>query len=384
MRALREHPRCSATLGDRGTRCQEMRSSNRPTKYLSSAPELLSVLRSTVTPSSEKQCEAHCTCVSAVAPKPKEWLRGVCVEVTQQGSAAGARERMSVTKRKNLAVRCSRRSWDAITKEEFASGTDKSCSTGTWFAESWSVTGKAPLQGKWVDVNKGDVEKPVVRSRYVAEEFANTKTEGFFSPTLPLGALLLLLSHAPSGRSPSTRGRKILVVDARKAHLHASAERNLHVALPPEVRVPGVCARVRRSSHGIRSAPARWEAFLSKQLESKGFVRGLVGQRCCQHSSKDRSCVVHGHDFVFAGVDSDLEWARQQMEKSFLVKVIGRPGGDKQDVRELRAQNRVLSWRSGGIQLEADPRHQEILISELEQDVRGTGRVDTSLWSNCG
>ena len=47
------------------------------------------------------------------------------------------------------------------------------------------------------------------------------------------------------------------------------------------------------------------------------------------------------------------------------------PGGDKQDVRELRALNRVLSWRSGGIQLEADPRHQEILISELEQDVRG-------------
>ena len=46
-------------------------------------------------------------------------------------------------------------------------------------------------------------------------------------------------------------------------------------------------------------------------------------------------------------------------------------GSDKQDVRELRVLNRVLSWRSGGIQLEADPRHQEILISELEQDVRG-------------
>ena len=52
---------------------------------------------------------------------------------------------MSVTKRKNLAVRGSRRSWDAITEEEFASGTDKSCSTrGTWFAESWSVRARLP------------------------------------------------------------------------------------------------------------------------------------------------------------------------------------------------------------------------------------------------
>ena len=160
-------------------------------------------------------------------------------------------------------------------------------------------------------------------------------------------------------------------MDARKAHLHAFAERNLYVALPPEVRVPGMCARLRRSLYGTRDAPARWEPFLSKQLEGKGFVRGSASPCCYRHSSKDLSCVVHGDDFVFAGVESDLEWARQQMEKSFLVKVIGRLGGDKQDVRELRVLNRVLSWRSEGIQLEADPRHQEILISELEQGVHG-------------
>ena len=59
------------------------------------------------------------------------------------------------------------------------------------------------------------------------------------------------------------------------------------------------------------------------------------------------------------------------MEKSFLVKVFSHLGGDNEDVRELRVLNRVLSWRSGGIQLEADPRHHEILISELKQDVLG-------------
>ena len=52
MTALREQPRCGVIPGDRGARWQEMRSSNRPTKYLSSAPDVLSVLGSIVTPKS--------------------------------------------------------------------------------------------------------------------------------------------------------------------------------------------------------------------------------------------------------------------------------------------------------------------------------------------
>ena len=172
---------------------------------------------------------------------------------------------------------------------------------------AWGV-GKAPLQGKWVDVNHGDFEKPV-------------------PPTPPMEALRLLLSHVASGRSSRSGGRTILVVDARKAHLQASAERNLYVALPPEVRVPGLRARLSRSLYKL----------------------------------------FWGDDFVFAGVETDLESALRQMEQSFLVKVIGRVGADKQDVRTRLGP--VL--KGDGIQLEADPRHQEIVISVLEQDVSG-------------
>ena len=96
-----------------------------------------------------------------------------------------------------------------------------------------------------------------------------------------------------------------------------------------------------------------------------GFARGLASPRCYRHSSRDLNCDVHGDDFLFADMESDLKWARQQMKKSFLVKVTGRIGGDKQDVRNVRVLDRVLSWKSGGVQLEADPRHQEIMISEL-------------------
>ena len=48
---------------------------------------------------------------------------------------------------------------------------------------------------------------------------------------------------------------------------------------------------------------------------------------------------------------------------SFLVKVIGQLGGDPDDLKELRVLNRVLRWTDNGILLEADPRHQEILVA---------------------
>ena len=72
----------------------------------------------------------------------------------------------------------------------------------------------------------------------------------------------------------------------------------------------GMCARLRRSLYGTRDAAARWEAFLSKQLESMGFARGLASPCCYRHCSKR----------FFARVESDFEWVRQQIWKSFLVQ----------------------------------------------------------------
>ena len=55
-------------------------------------------------------------------------------------------------------------------------------------------------------------------------------------------------------------------------------------------------------------------------------MRGLASPCSYRHSSKDLSCVVYGDDFEFAGVETNLQWARREMEKSFLIKVIGRLG----------------------------------------------------------
>jgi hypothetical protein len=83
-----------------------------------------------------------------------------------------------------------------------------------------------------VDVNKGDLTRPVVRSRFVAKELADKRSDEFFAATPPLEALRMLLSHTASGRRTGKGGRNILVIDTRKAHLHALADRLMYVDRP--------------------------------------------------------------------------------------------------------------------------------------------------------
>ena len=69
---------------------------------------------------------------------------------------------------------------------------------GVWeralISDCWKETGKAPIGSKWVDVNKGDEHKPLIRSRFVVKEIATYKTDDFFAATPPLEAFRLLLS----------------------------------------------------------------------------------------------------------------------------------------------------------------------------------------------
>ena len=74
----------------------------------------------------------------------------------------------------------------------------------------------------------------------MAKEFATYKSAEFFAATPPLEALRMI-SLAASGRNHGRGGRKLLVIDARKAHLHAMAGREVSNCLPNN-KFPG-CAR---------------------------------------------------------------------------------------------------------------------------------------------
>ena len=142
----------------------------------------------------------------------------------------------------------------------------------TW-DEAVRCGGRKPIRTRWVDVNKGDEASPDVRARLVAQDFALGRDDSFYAATPPLEALRLFISDLTTGQGGLGGGPvKLMLLDAKKAHLHAAAERDLFISLPAEAG--GGCARLLRSLYGTRDAPALWEAFAAAQLQQLGFVRG--------------------------------------------------------------------------------------------------------------
>ena len=127
-----------------------------------------------------------------------------------------------------------------------------------------------------------------------------------------------------------------------------------------------MCARLVRCLYGTRDAPANWEAFYTEVLTDLGFARGKASSCCFLHSGRGIRAVVHGDDFTLTGVDADLDWIQAKMEEHFLCKINGRLGGGATDSREVRLLNRVIRWGPDGLKYEADPRHTELLIRDLE------------------
>ena len=60
--------------------------------------------------------------------------------------------------------------------------------------ECWERTGKAPIQTRWIDINKGDNVHPEYRSRLVAKDFKRDNRKDLFAATPPLEALKMLIS----------------------------------------------------------------------------------------------------------------------------------------------------------------------------------------------
>ena len=110
-------------------------------------------------------------------------------------------------------------------------------------AECLEVSGKKPVNVRWVDVNKGDDESPNVRCRIVAKDFNVDKRSDLFAATPPLEYLRYLNSRcAPS--QLGTGKTKLMVQDVKKAYFYAPATRDVYVKLPPERHQPGMCAKL--------------------------------------------------------------------------------------------------------------------------------------------
>ena len=103
---------------------------------------------------------------------------------------------------------------------------------------------------------------------------------------------------------------------------------------------------------------------LTKHLESLGFVAGIAFPSVFHHPLYDITTLVHGDDYVSAGPAHALSWLQRELEAKFEVKT-QRVGEGHQCVGEGKVLNRIVRATELGWELEADPRHGELVREQL-------------------
>ena len=228
-------------------------------------------------------------------------------------------------------------------------------------------TGRRPIGTRWVDVNKGDSTNPKHRSRLVAQELNVSKMPELFAATPPIEYIRYLVSCCASSQW-SSKPTRIMIQDVKKAYFFAPARREVYVALPWEDKLEGeenMCALLLKSLYGTRDAATNWADAYTEVLIKLGFTKGESSPCTFYHAEKGIQTVVHGDDFVSEGEKGQLLWLDKQMKLSFELKT-EILGPDKGETREVRILNRVLRWEDAGISWEADQRHAELIIEQLD------------------
>jgi hypothetical protein len=178
----------------------------------------------------------------------------------------------------------------------------------------------------------------------------------------------MLISRAATRRKDG-RKRKLLFIDARKAHLNPKCEKDVYISLPEEAGCPeGMCGKFNFWLYGFRPAAAAWEKFYASKLEEAGFEREISCGVVFYHPERDLSMVVHGDDFTGCGVDEDLDWIQELMATWFEIKVRARLGDGEKDDKEVVILGRIVRWTRDGIEYEADPKHRKIILESLGLD----------------
>ena len=82
------------------------------------------------------------------------------------------------------------------------------------------------------------------------------------------------------------------------------------------------------------------------------------------HDKHDVTIMVHGDDFVAVGQEEYVVEAEKALKSKYKIKTETLGLGEK-DVREVNILNKVIRIDKDGLELEADPRHIELIVREL-------------------
>ena len=225
------------------------------------------------------------------------------------------------------------------------------------------------IKTRWVDINKGDDESPLYRSRFVAKEYNDGEAQGLFAGTPPLEALRYIIHRAAT--RDGKEDKLLMINDVARAFFEASAKRQVCVELPEEDmtdadKTKDMVGHLQMSLYGTRDAAKNWQEEVARMMKAWGFMQGAYNPCLYYHPKWDIATLVHGDDFVSAGNEVNLRAFRTKLEERFKIKtqIVGH--GGREDVQsEARVLNRIVRATEDGWEYEADQRHIEMLIDGL-------------------
>ncbi len=229
--------------------------------------------------------------------------------------------------------------------------------------ECLKITGKGPIGVKWVDINKGDTQNPNYRSRLVAMEFKTDVKPEWYAATPPSECLKIILSLMAGSRQ-----KKMLYADVSRAYFYAGVARPVYVKLPEEDKEAEdaqMCGKLKVSMYGTRDAALNWALEYGETLKAAGYQQGVTNPCLFWHPKREVTIMVHGDDFVAIGDDEQLQETERILAEKYKIKT-EKLGGGKEDKKEVRVLNKVIRYTDGGLELEADPRHAELVVRDLE------------------
>ncbi|CAK0876009.1 unnamed protein product [Prorocentrum cordatum] len=252
--------------------------------------------------------------------------------------------------------------------------------------------GRRPLSVRWVDIDKGDTDRPDYRSRLVAQETKAQSTIArddigvVFAATPPLECLRLICSCSMAMSSDPSEGRVLRFLDISRAHPHCEIKRTVYIKLPeedPMMQEIGTRGLLRMALYGARDAGQNFELTIAEAVIGAGCDQSAFSPCAYCHKDLQVSFFHHGDDFVLEGSRGGTESIRVALKTKFILKDRGVLGPAPTDAKEITCLNRVVRWRDrwsqGGeaIEYEADPRHAQILHAQLGMDPRTTKSLST-------
>ena len=165
--------------------------------------------------------------------------------------------------------------------------------------------------------------------------------------------------------------RKILFLDASRAHCQAEATSEMAIELPSEQQVKGedLIGELLKSLYRTRKAAHNWEKKWQMVIIDSDLLIGTWSPAivCCQE--RELCGFVHGYDFIFTGDSLQLAWVESRLKEELILArraMLGPDDGDDGTV----TLNPLGAWvcQSGSndqIEIEGDSRHREILFAQI-------------------